>query len=209
MRGILIISASVVLLSTLCLGQTDSSGSIVITADHHIDPENIDLALLNRVILKETNRIRKDYDLDTLLPDALLDSAASIHALYLSRQSKLVHINTTAKDLRTPGNRIHSTGAEMSAVAENLARMSIFKLGKNGRFFVNENDEPTDENGKPLVTFTYLELAQKLSRGWLNSDGHRENLLGSYTHLGVAGRVMRTGSEILTELVFVQNFGKY
>lgn len=175
----------------------------------HIDPRNIDLELLNKTIFSETNQIRRSFELDSLLPDDLLDSAASIHTRYLTTTSKLVHINSKTRELRTPGSRIASTGAEMSAVAENLARMSIFRLGKNGRFFVNDKGEPVDENGEPLVTFTYLELAQKLSQGWLNSDGHRENLLGPYTHLGVAARKMRTRDEILTELVFVQNFGKY
>jgi uncharacterized protein YkwD len=176
---------------------------------HTIDPENINTQVLNQAILRETNKIRRSFDLDTLLPDGHLDSAASIHAHYLSTNKKLVHVNSQNNSLKTPGKRISSTGVEMSAVAENLARMSIYRLGKNGRFFVDENGDAIDENGNPLTTLTYLEMAEKLSQGWLNSEGHRENLLGPYTHVGLAERKMRIGNEILTELVFVQNFGKY
>lgn len=180
-----------------------------VSLNNRIDPSNIDWELLKKGIQHETNRIRMRFELDSLLPDNLLDSAASLHARYLSTHQKLGHINLEEPKLRTPYSRIRSTGTEIIAVAENLARTNIYKLGKNGRFFVDENGKIVDENGKPVVTLTYLELARELVQGWLNSDGHRDNLLGPYTHHGLAGRKMERGNKVLTEIVLVHNFGKY
>lgn len=177
--------------------------------DEKIDPASVDTKLLSNAIFQATNEIRRQFDLDTLLPDPKLDSAASLHAAFLQNNSSLVHINNKVNALRTPAMRVRSTGADPSAVAENLARMSVYQLGKNGQFFVDEEGNKVDRQGNPLPVLTYRELAEKVTQGWLNSPGHREHLLGPFTHLGLAEMKMTTGKEILTELVFVQNFGKY
>ena len=186
-----------------------SQSSYAREVNSEIDPANINYNLLNTAIVKSTNDIRRSFELDTLVPDKFLTQAAEKHAEYLAQKSKLVHINARNPRLKTPAMRVKSTGANPTAVGENLARMSIYRLGKNGRFFVNDKGDAVDERGNPLRTLTYHELAQKVTQGWLASEGHRENLLGAYTHIGHAEREMQTGKEILTELVFVQNFGKY
>ena len=204
-----------ILLLTLCLqafygySQASSSSGIYSTFDERIDPNQINTALLSQAIFRATNQIRREFELDTLMADASLDSAASIHANFLRKNTSLVHINNKVNALRTPALRVQSTGADPSVVAENLARMSIFRLGKNGQFFVDERGNKVDRQGNPLPVLTYRELAEKVTQGWLNSPGHRENLLGPFTHIGLAEMEMMTGKEILTELVFVQNFGKY
>ena len=174
-----------------------------------IDPKDINYELLNHLILVETNKLRIQHQLQALQSDPHLQSAAGDHAEYLSTQKSLAHINSKNHKMKTPGMRVDRTGANFQSVGENLARMSIYKLGKNGQFFVDENGMLLDQNGSRLQTLTYQELAEKVTLGWYHSKGHRENLLGDYTHLGLAEREMKTGREILVELVFVQNFGKY
>lgn len=185
------------------------SQSYHILVNLSIKPDYIDYATLSTALLRATNRIRTEQKLDTLLPDKYLSQSAGIQAEYLSKQKELIHLNYSDSQLRTPAKRVASTGADMQAVAENLARMSIYRLGKNGRFFVDEVGNPIDGDGIILSTLTYWELATKVTEGWWQSKGHRENLLGAYTHLGLAETKMMSGNGILTELVFVQNFGKY
>lgn len=190
-------------------GLSAQSNDYSLLVKENIDASAIDQATLNEAILKATNRIRAKKGLNPLVLDKFLMAASEIHAQYLAEQKQLVHLNYSNKKLKTPAMRVASTGVEMVAVGENLARMSIYRLGKDGQFFVDEEGNSIDSDGNPLTTHTYEELATLVTEGWFNSKGHRENLLGDYTHLGLAESEMKTGKEILTELVFVQNFGKY
>ncbi len=177
--------------------------------DTAINPDSIDYETLNTALLRATNQYRLQHQLDSLSPDKHLAKAAGIQAEYLRHQKKLAHLNYRSNNLKTPAMRVTSTGVDMLAVGENLARMSIYRLGKNGQFFVDGNGVALDADGQPLATLTYKELAEQVTKGWYESKGHRENLLGDYTHIGMAERTMQTGNEFLIELVLVQNFGKY
>jgi uncharacterized protein YkwD len=44
-----------------------------------------------------------------------------------------------------------------------------------------ENVAWIDDNG----SLTPEEIAQRMHDGWMDSDGHRANMLGSYTHVGI------------------------
>jgi uncharacterized protein YkwD len=49
---------------------------------------------------------------------------------------------------------------------------------------------------------------RQVVRGWMNSPGHRENILGSYSHLGVGIELGGTGDYSDGEWFYwVQNFG--
>lgn len=202
------IVAAILLSLTLARGQYPDS------VVHHelnqpIIPGNVDYGLLQTAIVLTTNQVRAERDYESLLPDSSLACAAALQAEYLSNERALIHQNRSDRKLKTPALRVTECGGMPSAVAENLARMTIFDTGKSGRFFVADNGSPVNEAGQPLPTLSYLELAEKIARGWLESEGHRRNLLGAFSHIGVAVKRMETGKEILPTLVFVQNFGKY
>ncbi|WP_018465022.1 CAP domain-containing protein [Calidithermus timidus] len=122
-------------------------------------------------VLARTNQLRLAHGLGALLWDDLAYKAALGHAQDMLARGYFSH---DTPEGRTPGQRMAAAGVTEVVVGENLA------------FYEGYPD---------------AEVPKKAVQDWMNSPGHRANLLkGDFTHLGVA--LVRQGRKV----VVVQNF---
>jgi hypothetical protein len=108
-----------------------------------------DLDAVESLVMEGTNRYRVSQGVGTVSPNPRLEQAARAFANELADGGAFAHESGGT----TPEIRIRRAGYKECVVAENLAR----------RY---------DTAG-----YTTRDLAQKLVQGWIDSPGHRKNLL--------------------------------
>ncbi|RIH86912.1 uncharacterized protein, YkwD family [Meiothermus luteus] len=122
-------------------------------------------------VLQRTNQARAEHGLQPLQWDALAYKAALGHAQDMLRRGFFAHQNPDGLGV---AERLRAAGVLEVTVGENLASFE----------------------GYPDV-----EIPARALAGWMNSPGHRANLLKpEFTHLGVA--LVREGRRVMV----VQNF---
>lgn len=133
-----------------------------------------------RNLLAEVNRTREARGVRALRRDTVLDRAAGEHALELAERRTLDHVSTDP-GRRTLTMRIEAAGGTWSRAAENLANMS------------------GPASAVPART----------ARMWLDSEGHRRNMLDSaYTHTGTGIAIDRRGVWYVTQLYVLPSAGR-
>lgn len=137
-----------------------------------------DLPAVEVQIVEMTNAFRAEEKLGAVKPNRQLENAARAYAEYLARTDKFAH----DADGRQPAERVRTAGYQYCQVAENLA-------------------SSLDSRG-----FTNSELSSQTMEGWINSPGHRRNLLAPHvTDIGVA--VVRAPDKH-PKFISVQLFGR-
>lgn len=118
-----------------------------------------DVAKVETAIVEMTNAFRADHKLATVAVEPRLTRAARAYAQFLASRGLFSH----TADGRQPHQRVEAAGYTYCETAENLA------LHQDSRGFEAPN------------------LARKAVEGWMNSPGHRRNLLNDgVTEIGVA-----------------------
>lgn len=137
-----------------------------------------DIPATEALIVTLTNKVRQREKLGSVKPDRALSLAARAYAQYLAKTKAFSH----TADGNQPSARASAAGYKICQVAENLA------LTQNEDGFATER------------------LASDTLDGWLNSPGHRANLLAPYvTDIAVA--VARVPDKE-PKYVIVQMFGR-
>ena len=140
--------------------------------DRVMTTETFDPAQLSRAIFEESNRVRIEHGLPALRHLDALDAAAGEQATYLELSHTVGHQNPFP-DEHDIGQRITHVGLASSHATENAIRMPARR--------------PDDE---AVRDYTYAEYAAFLLEGWMNSPGHRANLLDPHVNcLGCAARI--------------------
>lgn len=122
-------------------------------------PATPDLPVVETQIIQMTNDFRANNALKPVSRNIRLDRAALDYARLLAVQNKFAH----DADGRAPEDRALEAGYTYCQIAENLA------LHLNSRGFKSET------------------LAELAIDGWINSPGHRRNLLAPHvTEIGIA-----------------------
>ena len=135
-------------------------------------PTNATMVAVARAVTAEVNRTRVAQGLTALSEDAVLARAAREHSEELASRRTLDH-SSTDPERRTMTMRIEAAGGTWLRAAENLASIS----GSSER------------------------VPPQAVQMWLNSDGHRRNMLStSYTHTGVGVAIDRFGVWYVTQL---------
>lgn len=128
-----------------------------------IQPDAVDMELLNELIINEVNRYRKKAKVNPVHNEPALLPAADDHANYMLAKRKLTH-NQRQKAKRSPLNRVEFYGSQFDRVGENV-QQTYLQL-------VSSADDKKDENIN-----TYEELAVSLVLAWRNSPPHYENMI--------------------------------
>lgn len=137
-----------------------------------------DLHKVEQHIVDMTNQIRREKDFQTLKVSSILTRAARAFAASLANSGKFSH----TADGRDPGKRAQAAGYDFCAIAENLS--------------MNQ-----DSRG-----FEARALASQAMTGWMNSAGHRANILmASATEIGV-GVARAPGAD--SKYISVELFGR-
>lgn len=147
-----------------------------------IDFANIDYPLLNAAIFFETNRRRTEMSLPPFMFSPALEKAAMQHSMDMVKLDFYSH-TSPVEGRETPKKRMESYGIGNAYTAENInigfgiayeGGRPVFTPGQNkGNFF------SYDLNGVPLPPQSYRSLAVALVDSWMNSPGHRRNILNT------------------------------
>jgi len=117
-----------------------------------------DIPTVETEIVQMTNDFRTKNKLGDVRPNKELSDAARAFAAYLAKSGAFSH----TADGREAGDRVTSAGYQWCQVGENLA-MALDSRGFESRA-----------------------LAKKAVEGWINSPGHRKNMLAQHaTEIGV------------------------
>jgi uncharacterized protein YkwD len=147
-----------------------------------IDFSKIDYPLLNASIFYETNRRRIEMSLPPLKYSPALEKAATQHSMDMVKLDFYSHTSPVA-GRETPKKRLELYGISNAYTAENInigfgiayeGGRPVYTPGQNnGNFF------SYSLNGIPLPPQTYRSLAVALVDSWMNSPGHRRNILNT------------------------------
>lgn len=138
-------------------------------AERLVTVENFDHDLLAREIFRESNKVRIKHGVATLKPEPRLVAAADEQAAMLAIRIHSGHDNPLP-DHGDPFARVMQAGLHPEVVGENAAT-----LGARNR-----------STGRD---YTYRELAAVIVQAWMDSPGHRVNLLSpAFQYLGCSAR---------------------
>jgi uncharacterized protein YkwD len=162
-------------------------------AQARIDPAHFNEELMTAAIFHETNRTRRRLGLPVFTHVAKLDTAADLKAALGVLEAGLTHESAPAH-LATPAIRVKYAGLDYSMVAENLARLPSYDLPagtkqvgvrqRDGREIYYRLD-----TGRDLELRTYADFAAFAVESWMNSPGHRANIVNpGLKSLGCAAR---------------------
>ena len=138
-------------------------------ASQLIDVQHFQAGLLAQEVFRETNAIRAREGLAALKPEARLAAAASEQAAVLALRIHSGHDNPLAHH-GDPYARVLQEGLPAGQVGENAATLGT-------------RDSATNR------TYTYREMAAVIVQAWMDSPGHRANLLSpAFHYLGCGTR---------------------
>lgn len=143
------------------LDNTDSTETIEIGTDDSSpdEPESVAAQIESR-IHSEVNEYREENDLDPLEQSDDLAAVAREHSADMAEQDYFSH---TSPDGNGPGDRLEAAGIDCSGWAENLA-------------YETDSEFSADDAQS---------VADSIVQGWIDSDGHRQNLLGDFEEEGI------------------------
>lgn len=147
-----------------------------------IDFEQIDYVLLNATVFFRTNEVRKEHGLAELGFLANLETSAMMHANDMVRYNFFSHKNPYSRSKSTPTDRGKLSGIINPSVAENIAEsFGIEYEGGKPVFIIDSKNGifSYEYNGPVLRNRTYISFAEAVVLQWMNSPGHRANILNN------------------------------
>jgi uncharacterized protein YkwD len=167
-----------------------------------------DYSLLEASLFHATNMARDNFNLPPLQWSGELTKAAQGHCKSMRKFNFFSHTNPRTRALKTPALRIKRNGGKFEQVAENIAMHPVIQLLSNNTAYLNSNGELSDKDGNLLTMKTYGELAQIVVGRWMDSKGHRQNILGPYQWLGCGvSQIYKPKGEQVPQILITQNFG--
>jgi len=175
-----------------------------------VNPDSFDIDLINAALFHLSNleRIKKgEKPLDHFLD---LEKSALLHSEEMSKHHFFSHSNTKNKKYKTPAVRIYLYNDNYRTVGENIVANNLIEYeGETLEYWRIQKDGEAiyvDENDSALKYTSYLNLAKRLTKQWMNSAPHKKNILSDeFTLLG-CGCSLEDG-EPFTKIKCTQNFG--
>lgn len=131
-------------------------------------------AEIEAALLQHTNAQRQMQGLPAVQPDEALARAARRHAAEMAELGYLAHQSPRPENRILP-LRLNQAGALVQAMAENLAMLSRVP-----------------------------DIAAAAVSGWMDSPGHRRNLLGDFTHAGFGVATSSSGATYVVQVLGLQ-----
>lgn len=150
-------------------------------AAEEVRSDSINDSLLAAAILRETNVRRAKNGLTLLKLEPKASEAAKIQSEIMRARGAISHENPENVRYRTLELRVKSVGLEYRLIAENVATAFGLQYQSGTRFYpVRENGHTAfryKPNGPAIPPHTYATFSKALVDAWMNSKGHRENIL--------------------------------
>jgi uncharacterized protein YkwD len=180
--------------------------------NEQIDFSSINYPLLHAAIFYETNQERIKAGVTALKFHQSLEAAAYGHALDMRTYDFFSH-TSVVKGKEGVGDRARLAGFDWTRVGENIAisfgiaykaSTPVYTPDQNGGYFSYEY------KGNPILPHTYLSFAKAVVNQWMNSPGHRANMLNvNYSYLGIGAAHFSDESFYMMDKFYgVQVFGK-
>ncbi|HTD88417.1 MAG TPA: CAP domain-containing protein [Candidatus Binatia bacterium] len=143
--------------------------------------DRVDVELLAAAIFHETNHRRMNHNLPLLTFDAAAARAAEIQAQIMMQTGDVSHEHPKNAKYATLTQRLTAVGLEPRFAAENIAYTFAVQYHSADHVYVREENGQKvfsyKPNGPPVASHTYISFAKSVVDQWMNSPGHRENLL--------------------------------
>lgn len=172
--------------------------------DAPVESRTFNAALLEQGIFDAVNRVRVRHGLRPLAPDQGLARAARAHSADMGARGFFSH-DTPRSFMRKVsfGDRLRTQGVQIPSLAENIAMLPLVR----SRRVTTQYDEQghrvrqVEENRS-----SYSELAKWAVQQWMDSPGHRKNILNPHlTRMGMGAALgVRKGEEYV---YLTQDFG--
>jgi uncharacterized protein YkwD len=164
-----------------------------------IDLERPQKTLLDAAVFHETNRRRTRNNLPPLGYNDSVRQAADLQARLMKQYSSVSHENPSEPKYKTLQDRLASVGLRPRFAGENVALTFGLQYESGRPFYIRtENGQKifsATPDGPPMPPHTYLSFAKELVTQWMQSPGHRKNILhGEPKFLGTACRPARDDS---------------
>ena len=182
---------------------------------HQITKLFVDAELLNVAVFWFTNIERRRFNLKQFQFHDKLRQTATLHSEQMKYHNFFSHDNDFDAGYKTLGDRINSVKDNgfqgFMAWGENIADYPVIKANE---MFTVENRNGVQRlfsaNGKEIFPYSYYEFAKNVVEGWMNSPGHRKNILNpDFTYLGCGCAKYEKQGNGYAMLYFklTQNFG--
>ena len=143
------------------------------TANSNINPDSINITFLESLVKTKIDSVRLKNKRKILVINDTLKKAADDQAMYMMKKKNLTHFQDNPKK-KEVDDRIKFYGMKKSKVGENINYTFIFTPISNGK-------------KKTYVNTTYEETANDITKLWVNSKGHFENMIDpDYYYTAVA-----------------------
>lgn len=157
--------------------------------DAGTDRPHYDLPDLERRVLAELNRVRRAHGRAPLGPDTALAAIARAHSADMRDRGFVAHRNPDGHD---GGDRARRAGYGFRAFGENLFRGRLYDTVNH----IRRGDHTTTR----YLWHTPDELAELVVSMWMESPGHRANMLSSAFDFGGVGIAVGSESETFITL---------
>ena len=137
--------------------------------------------LLSAAVLHGTNRRRTEKGLRPLKHHAKAVQAAEIQSQIMKKRGSISHENPQVPKYETLLKRVRAVGVNPGFAAENVATAFGLRYESGKGFFERKEGGKTvysyTPKGQAIRPHTYLSFAEALVESWMNSPGHRANIL--------------------------------
>lgn len=146
--------------------------------DERIEVASFDRKLMAQAIFHETNQVRRKLGLPAFRGLPRLDEAADLEAAVGKVYQPPSHTNPFPM-IGTPFERVQYVGLNIEQVAENIALLSIYETNAGVGVVVREAKRHFlhPETHAELQRATYRGFAREVVRNWMESPGHRANVV--------------------------------
>jgi len=140
--------------------------------------DSIDYPRLHAAIFFITNEERAKKKLSFLEYAPELERAAQMHSRDMYEKKFFSHYNPSVKKKKTPNDRAVLAGILNPYIAENIATSHGLQYKSGEKVFVRGDGQFSYRiDGELIQPHTYLSLAATIVDSWMNSTGHRKNIL--------------------------------
>ena len=177
----LLLGATMATTASACQRTIVSGSSAELPLDGTYNPTRLDQAILAEVNFQRCLIKRRPLQLQ-----AELRQPARAHSDWMARNQRLSH-KSAVSGRRTLSDRVRASGVRYRYAAENLAYLPLYDLSSRFRVVSKSQCQFVSASGRRLGRHTYQSLAVRVVEMWMNSPGHRRNLLSQRTtHLSTA-----------------------
>lgn len=143
-----------------------------------VPTRNLDQNLFNQAVLVEVNYERCKAGLQPVSLAGGLMLVANTHANWMARRQLLSH-RSTVRGQETVQDRVLSSGVNARRGSENIGNTPRYQFSGSRRIMVKNMGrcDFTTPGGRQITPHSYATLATQIVSMWMDSAGHRRNVL--------------------------------